>query len=337
MNAIIWNIKLINVIHWNLTSTNRRKNNKFIFLYCWVIFCAESYVSIFESKLILLGNIIIRQEKREMLDLRELNSDVFLCIITELLMRINCFRKLFLTSFVMNNEHKSKNRKTNLSAKYRKIDRKKKNSVINNVNEYREARIVFYDSFCMKWACRSILNQIKGNKNAFVGIEMKFQFSINVDKQLTSSHFTNFSPSWSAFETSTVPNDTYVPVNRLPPPLERFRGLCWLAVNVCDDDGDDFVGVWCCGDCCSGFIDDAIVVIWLLLFPLSVFLFSYREFLIIMVLWSLFLLCFSRSSRFLSKMLLFVICFVDAKQILIQAKQQYKYHSYLWNWSFFSI
>lgn len=77
----------------------------------------------------------------------------------------------------------------------------------------------------------------------------------------TSSHLTNFSPSWSAFDTSTGPNDTYVPVDGKE--LAVLRGLCCgIEVVALDDDGDAFVGVWCCGDCCSDLVVSADVAIF---------------------------------------------------------------------------
>lgn len=87
---------------------------------------------------------------------------------------------------------------------------------------------------------------------------------------LTSSHFTNFSPSWSGFDTIKGPNDTYVldvdVLELLLPPFAMFRGLCWLVASAYDDDDNDFVGVWCCGDCWSVFNDAAIFFWFLCLF-----------------------------------------------------------------------
>lgn len=79
----------------------------------------------------------------------------------------------------------------------------------------------------------------------------------------TSSHLTNFSPSWSDLDTSIGPNDTYVPLGNAL--VAVLRGLCCIFVDVtAEDDGDTFVGVWCCGDCCSDLAANAEVAIFML-------------------------------------------------------------------------
>lgn len=88
---------------------------------------------------------------------------------------------------------------------------------------------------------------------------------------------TNFSPSWSALDTSTGPNDTYVPVDGIAA-AAVLRGLlcCGFVAMVLDDDddGDVFDGVWCCGDCCccccSDFVASAADVAIFVLYEFSV-------------------------------------------------------------------